>query len=240
MRPFSVVIITYNEEDHLPVLLDSIRRQTTRPQEVIVADANSHDRTVEIALDHGARVVQGGKPSRGRNLGAKAIKTDRVIFFDSDVCLDDECFFQKAWEDFAKKEFDIATVDVWPRSDRSWDRISHWLYNKYVRLWGDRHPHAPGFCIFSKKDLHDRIGGFDEQIDFCEDHEYAMRAVQNGARFGFLDGVRVPVSVRRMDRDGRLTIAIKYLLGELHFLFLGPIRHKKFNYTFGYGKHKER
>lgn len=240
MKPFSVVIISYNEEEHLPVLLDSIQKQSLQPYEVIVADAKSEDRTVEIALDYGARVVQGGRPSRGRNLGAKAAQTDHIIFFDADVCLEDDCFFEKAWEDFVKKTCDLATVDVQPRSSHRWDRFSHWVYNKYVRLWGDRHPHAPGFCIFTKKDLHDRIGGFDEQIDFCEDHEYAARAVKHGARFRFLDHVSVPVSVRRMDRDGRLNIAVKYLLGELHFLFVGPIRHKKFNYTFGYGKHREK
>ena len=238
MQPFSIIIIAFNEEENLPVLLNSIKSQTLQPAEVIVADAKSKDKTVEIAMSAGAKVVEGGLPSRGRNLGAKAVKTNHVIFFDADVDLDDSQFLEKAWDDFHKRKLELATVDVYPKEGNRWDKFSHWFYNKYVRMWGARHPHTPGFCIFVKKSLHDQIGGFDESIHFAEDHEYAHRAVKSGAKFGFLKDVQVPVSIRRMERDGRLSIAVKYILGELHFLLLGPIKDKKFNYTFGYDEDK--
>jgi glycosyltransferase involved in cell wall biosynthesis len=45
----SIVIPVYNEADQLEVCLDSIRRQTRRPYEVIVVDNNSSDRSIEIA-----------------------------------------------------------------------------------------------------------------------------------------------------------------------------------------------
>ena len=54
------MIPTKNEADELPTLLRSIRRQTTQPREIIVADANSTDGTREIARQFGARVVEGG------------------------------------------------------------------------------------------------------------------------------------------------------------------------------------
>lgn len=58
----SIVIPTLNEAAYLSTLLDSLKTQTFRGFEIIVADANSTDRTREIALEHGARVVQGGMP----------------------------------------------------------------------------------------------------------------------------------------------------------------------------------
>jgi len=239
MPPFSIVIITKNEEEYLPILLESIKYQTLQPHEIIVADAGSTDATPQIAQKYGARLIPGGMPSKGRNAGAQASTTDNLLFLDSDVELKDPKFLEKAWQDFHEQEFDVATVDVDPKSSNWWDWLSHKLYNRYVRLWGARHPHAPGFCILARKKMHERSGGFDELIVFCEDHEYAHRAVKkHGAKFGFIKNVSVPVSVRRMDRDGRLNIAVKYLLGELHFLFLGPIRDEKFKYTFGYKKHK--
>ncbi len=240
MKQFSVIIITYNEEEYLPRLLGSIKRQTLQPAEIVVADARSKDETVKIAIDSGARVVEGGLPSRGRNFGAAAAKTDYLLFLDADVELTDKKFLEKAWKSFQDRNLDIATADVYPIKGNAWDRFSHWVYNKYVRMWRSVHPHTPGFCIFVKKSLHDDIKGFDEDVEFCEDHDYAMRAVKAGAKFGFLKNVKVPVSIRRMERDGRLSIAVKYILGELHLLFIGPIKHKRFKYKFGYGRHKEK
>jgi len=52
--------------------------------------------------------------------------------------------------------------------------------------------------------------------------------------FGFLRSTKIPVSIRRLDRDGRLKIAVTYLLAEAHMVLLGPIRHTKFDYTFGH------
>ena len=41
----SIIIPTYNEEEYLPVLLDSIKEQNFEDYEVIIADANSTDKT---------------------------------------------------------------------------------------------------------------------------------------------------------------------------------------------------
>ena len=53
----SVVIPAYNEEKYLPLILQSIKKQSLTPFEIIVADNNSTDRTAEIAKEYGARVV---------------------------------------------------------------------------------------------------------------------------------------------------------------------------------------
>ena len=48
---------TYNEERYLPLLLESLRRQTSPPAEIIVADAKSEDETQNIAYKYGATVL---------------------------------------------------------------------------------------------------------------------------------------------------------------------------------------
>lgn len=234
----TVIIITMNEENYLPRLLTSLKKQTLQPTKVIVSDAYSTDRTREIAMDFGAQVVDGGTTSQGRNRGAEHAQTEWVLFLDADVELYDPCFLEKAIAEMQERGLDIGTCDVYPISSR---QIDHWLhrgYNMYAHLSGVFHPHAPGFCIFVRRELHEKIGGFDEEIVFCEDHDYAVRASKHGT-FGFLHHA-VPVSVRRLDRDGRLTIIKKYVLGEFHLLFLGPIRGDKFHYTFGHEEKKEK
>jgi glycosyltransferase involved in cell wall biosynthesis len=53
-KPFSVVILTLNEEQNLPRCLQSI----TDCQDILIVDSGSTDRTVTIAREHGARVIE--------------------------------------------------------------------------------------------------------------------------------------------------------------------------------------
>ncbi len=231
----TIVIPTKDEEASLPRLLESIRKQTMQPAEIIVADAGSTDNTRTVAESFGCRVVKGGMPGAGRNRGAEAATTDLLLFLDADVELRDPEFLERSVGEMIEKKFDIATVDVFPLSDQWIDHVIHKAYNVYVRAWGDVFPHAPGFCMFVRREMHEKIGGFDESVTFCEDHEYAGRAGKVGS-FGFLRSTKIPVSIRRLDRDGRINIAMKYSLAEMHLAMLGPIRHDRFKYTFGHGK----
>ena len=231
----TIVIPTKDEEASLPRLLESIRKQTMQPAEIIVADAGSTDNTRAVAESFGCRVVKGGMPGAGRNRGAEAATTDLLLFLDADVELRDPEFLERSVGEMIEKKFDIATVDVFPLSDQWIDHVIHKAYNVYVRAWGDVFPHAPGFCMFVRREMHEKIGGFDESVTFCEDHEYAGRAGKVGS-FGFLRSTKIPVSIRRLDRDGRINIAMKYSLAEMHLAMLGPIRHDRFKYPFGHGK----
>ncbi len=235
----SVVIPTKNEERWLPELLASIKSQTLQPAEVIVADAHSTDRTVAIAQSFGARVVEGGPVAIGRNRGAQVARGSLLFFLDADDVLKDPHFFEKAVSEMLERKLDLATCNVESLSVRALDQYLHKTYNTYARICGSRFPHAPGFCMLVRREAHEAIGGFDESVIFCEDHDYATRLAKIGS-FGFLRSVTIPVSVRRLERDGRLMIALKYLLAELHLAFLGPIRHDRFHYTFGHAQKKER
>jgi glycosyltransferase involved in cell wall biosynthesis len=232
MSTLSIVIPTKNEEDYLPFLLDSIKAQTVQPKEVIVADAKSTDHTREIAKRAGAIVVDGGMPGPGRNRGAKAATGELILFLDADVVLQDPEFLQKTITQFKKQGLDIGSAFVLPINGNTIDKVFHEIYNLYAILLERIHPHAAGFFIIVKKSLHEKIHGFDEEVKLAEDHDYAWRA----GKIQMLRGIRIPVSVRRFNRDGRLNIAVKYLLGEFHIMFIGPIKHDKFKYGFGYSK----
>ena len=54
----SIVIRAYNEEKHLPALLEGIRSQDYHDFEIILVDSGSYDRTKEIARAYSARVLQ--------------------------------------------------------------------------------------------------------------------------------------------------------------------------------------
>lgn len=234
----SIIIPTYNEEEYLPRLLASIRSQRFEGYEIVAADAKSTDRTRAIAAQFGAKVVDGGMPGPGRNLGAKAAQGDLLLFLDADVILPDAEWLGEKVEQFERRGLDAATCLIKPLSGKLIDVFSHNIFNAHMMATQFMNAHAPGFCIFARKELHERIGGFDESIKLAEDHDYVDRAGQVG-KFRVMTGSRIRVSVRRFDRDGRLPIFAKYLMAELHMLTRGQIRHEGFNYTFGYRKHHD-
>ncbi len=231
----SIIVPTYNEEEYLPRLLASIRSQTFTDFEIVVADAKSSDRTREIAGRFGARVVDGGMPGAGRNLGARAARGDLFLFLDADVVLPDGEWLGRKARQFERRELDCATCLIKPLSSKVVDLLSHTVFNAHLLAMQLIKEHAPGFCIFVRRGLHEAIGGFDETITLAEDHDYVHRAGCVG-KFRVLFGSRIRVSVRRFDRDGRMAIFKKYLLAELHLLTKGQIRTNAFDYTFGYSK----
>jgi len=83
----SVVIPAYNEEKYLPRCLSSLKKQTFQDFEVIVVDNNSTDKTAEIALKYGAKVVrentQGMTPARER--GFREAKAEIIARTDADT-----------------------------------------------------------------------------------------------------------------------------------------------------------
>ncbi len=233
IRMLSIIIPTYNEEKYLPFLLRSITAQTSEDYEIIVADNHSKDKTRELAEAAGARIVGGGLPSAGRNAGAAVAEGDILLFLDADVILPDPKFIQDTVAEFRKRKLGVATCKVEPLSTKKVDKYLHEGFNYFMWVTSAVKPHAPGFCIFARKTVHDEINGFDEEIKLAEDHDYVERAGKV-AKFRVLKSHRIPVSVRRLDKDGRFKTFIKYLAAEVHLRTKGAIKSDLFKYRFGY------
>lgn len=232
MQPsVSVIIPTFNEEKYLPRLLKSLEHQTLRPKEVIVADAFSTDNTRGIARTFGCIVVDGGLPSKARNNGAKAASSPILLFLDADVILPNS-FLEETINEMLDRKLKITSCFIKPMSRLKIDFLLHEFVNYYFKMTKKFHPHIPGFCIFVRKSLHKKIKGFDESVKLCEDHDYVKRA-KKYASFEYLRSYRIPVSVRRLSKEGRLILSLKYVAIELHLIFIGQIRRNVFSYKFG-------
>ncbi len=229
----SIVIPTKNEEQNLPNLLKSIQQQTFKDLEVIVADAFSEDKTREIAIQFGAKVIDGGLPGPGRNRGATVAQGSVILFLDADVVLVEPNFLEANLAEMKDRGVCVGTTIVKPISDNYLDKAMHEVYNAFAIGIERVKPHAPGFCIFVKKHVHNDIGGFDEEVVFAEDHEYVQRAVKEGYRFRVLRSVPISVSVRRLEKDGRMGIAFKYVMAELRMITKGPFKEMPYEYEMG-------
>lgn len=230
--PLSIIIPTFNEEKFLPKLLNSIKKQTLQPSEIIIADAFSQDSTRKIAKAFGVKVIDGGLPPVARNNGAKVATQEVLLFLDSDVVLP-ASFLEETFTEMAKRKLAIASCLVTPRSSLKIDKVLHQFVNQYMRLTQKINTHIPGACIFVKKEIHQKIKGFDESLILAEDHDYVRRAKKVG-KFAYLKSYKIPISVRRLTEDGRINVVLKYIAVELHLIFIGKIRKDIFKYRFGH------
>lgn len=228
---FSIIIPTLNEEVLLPNLLGDLQAQTFRDFEVIVADAGSKDGTVELAKSLGARVVPGGMPAVGRNHGAQAAGGDFLVFLDADTRVA-PTFLEQIHAELEERFLDLATCEIEPISQNLLDGLLHDFTNLAIKIGQFADPHAPGFCIIISRRLFRRIGGFKESLKLAEDHDLVKRASQFRP-LRVLNSARVRVSVRRLEKEGRIKLISKYVAVELYRILLGEIKTDIFKYEFG-------
>ncbi|MBR3139503.1 MAG: glycosyltransferase, partial [Methanobrevibacter sp.] len=206
---YSIIIPTYNEEEYLPVLLESIKEQDFDDYEVIVADANSTDRTREIAEEYGCIVVDGGLPGVGRNNGAKVAKGEYLLFLDSDLQLTED-YLRDVLYEFQIENVGIAITQMKPLSNKVQDKIFHDFANYFMISIEKIKPHGAGcYGIIAKRELHEKCGGFDESLTFGEDTDYIERLAKE-ERFKVLRNAKIGVSTRRLEEEGITTLIQQY------------------------------
>lgn len=227
----SIVVPTLNEEHYLPVLLGSILAQDFTNYEIIVADKQSKDKTREIARKFGCKIVDGGLPSVARNNGARVARGEWILFLDADVIIPYN-FLKEFLAKVRSKHFGVATTMFIPLSDTNMDLALHKIVFHYFKFMRNFKPMAPGFCIFVKQSVHKKIGGFDESLRLCEDHDYVLRA-SKVCRFGVLDYPYVLVSVRRLDYERRYKLALKYGVAVFNLIRGKNAANNKIKYDFG-------
>lgn len=230
----SIIIPALNEEKCLPKLLDSIKKQTYKDYEIIVADANSKDRTREIAKKYGCKIVRGGMPAVGRNKGAKAAKGDILLFLDADIRFDNN-FLKNAINEFKERKLDVAGCYIFPLGNNIVDKIFFKIFNLWTAATQFFYPNASGSGILCKKWLHNKVNGFDETIKLSEDMDYAKRCGKYG-KFRIIRSAKSYVAMRRFEKEGRFKVGLKLLLSALYRLFFGEIRSDVFNYNLRYRK----
>jgi len=132
----SATIITFNEQANIARAIESLRCC----DEVIVVDSGSNDRTVEIAANLGARVVEASWRGYAgqKNFAAEQAAFDWVLSIDADEALS-EALEAEIWQ--IKKngpQFDAYTVPRMARYLGRWIMHSGWYPDRKIRLYDRR------------------------------------------------------------------------------------------------------
>jgi glycosyltransferase involved in cell wall biosynthesis len=180
----SVAITVRNEERSLPQLLDSLLAQEG-PFEVIVVESESRDRTLAIATAYAERhpevfrvMSHPGSRGIGRNEGARAARGEFVAFIDGD------CFADSQWLHAVREGLRWSsvvagrTVTVGKPQYGHLERVELFLSGSDVTF--------PSCNLAYRRDLFERLGGFDPRFITAEDIDLNLRAVRSGASIRFL------------------------------------------------------
>ncbi len=206
----SVVIPTLNEEEALPACLAAC----AGAWEIVVADGGSPDRTVEIALSAGARVLHAPR-GRGAQLGAgaRAATGDALLFLHADTRL------PQGWDARVRRalsrpgaRWGCFLLSIVP----SGPALSAIAWGANLRTLALRLPYGDQ-AVFTLREAYAEAGGF-APIPLMEDVDLARRLATGG---GFSPvRARVAASARRFEAEGPLfstlrnySLLLRFLLG---------------------------
>ncbi len=187
----SVIIPVYNGEKTIGKCIESLLRQNKKPNEIIVVDDGSTDKTKEIIKKF--RIIklleQKHKgPAAARNFGAKSAKCDVFIFTDSD-CTVDENWVSEMTKPFENKEvigvqgrYKTLQKDVIARFVQLEieDRYDRMRKRRFIDFIGS---YSAGY----RKREFMQFGGFDESFSAAsgEDPELSFKLAKAGHKMVF-------------------------------------------------------
>ncbi|MFA7141724.1 MAG: glycosyltransferase [Candidatus Paceibacterota bacterium] len=227
----SIIIPTLNEEELLPTLLSLIKKE--KNVEVIVADAGSLDKTQEIARAYGCKVVKGGLPAQGRNSGAKHATADILFFIDADI-LFEEGAIKKSLKEFKKRKLDAASFGIYSQENNFYmNKATLNLFYNYPQKVLKRLSPMGAMGIMVKKDMFEKVNGFDEDIKIAEDH-YFVKKISKIGKYDIIKSVKLYMPLRRFRKDGYLKTFLKYAFCFMHINIKGPIKKDIIRYKFNH------
>lgn len=213
-KDLTIIIPARNEEKYIGNLLESIRKQDYPGiAGVIIADAGSTDKTVEIVNRYSqtlnAKIVKGGLPAIGRNAGARVADTKYVLFVDSDCELKDMGMLSSAIRQM--KSGQLYCLGALSACDHAyfWDNVFFGLNNFAQRLARFISPYAVGtFMLFDREKFWE-LGGFDENVKYAEDNLLSRKVPVK--KFG-LSKFPIYTSSRRFKNGGYMKVMKLFIM----------------------------
>ena len=187
----SIIIPTLNEETALPNTLANLAALDPAPLEIIVADASSEDRTVELARKAGASVIE--TLPRGRagqmNAGARAASGELLCFLHADTTLPTD-FVTCVTEVLSDPQTALAGFVSIMRGDEQVRRVT--TAHNFIKTWyapflfrplsffrGTRLLFGDQVMVCRRADF-DAVGGWNAEQAIMEEADLCLRMVRAG------------------------------------------------------------
>ena len=218
----SVIVCAHNEARYLPACLHSVLAQSRVPDELLVIDNASTDETALVALQvPRVRVVD--EPRKGlvvaRETGRRHATGDLLIYTDAD-CRAPFTWVERIERRFARDRTLVALSGPYRYYD--WDRCGRALIRAYDFTLAPatqllvKHLLRIGTIFYGgnfavRREVLDRIGGFDTSIDFHGEDTNLGRRLFAVGRVGLFHDCYVHTSARRFIAMGKREVFRLYV-----------------------------
>lgn len=221
----TVVIPLYNDAHSIGQVLDALRRQENAPpfEVMVVDDGSSDDGPAQVVPPFRLIRQRNAGPAAARNKGAAEARGSVVLFLDSD-CTPPPDWVATMAGAIRFGGFDAAMGTLRAANDGIVPRLVQLeiedRYRSMSQAKGGVDFIAAPACGF-RRDLFEKIGGFDRRLRQAEDVEIAYRLTASGGRIAFVDSVPVSHWHQTGWRD---FLAVKYrrAMGRLQVFDLHP------------------
>ena len=191
-NPNISAIVLYFNDVYISETIDSIKKQTLAPKEIIIIDDYSDIPLDKNCLDRNCRIIRNNRNmGRGysRNLGIKECKSEFVVFCDSSNSLC-ENFIEKALNSFTNKKISAIFGRIIGNEDHT-DICSKWREkNLFLETFpGSKLPYEvkslSTYSVMVRKTHILSVGNFDPKLRRFEDHELGERILKQGYKILF-------------------------------------------------------
>lgn len=184
----SVIIPTLNSEKFLEKCLLSIRGQTYQNIEVIVVDNYSTDKTRKIAEKYADLILlKGPERSAQVNFGVKYARGKYVYRVDSDFVVEPQVI-EEAVKKCETEGFDAICIHN--TSDPS---VSFWARVRKLERDCYAFDELNVAARFFRKEVFEKVGGFDERLVAAEDYDMHNRLVKRGFKIGYIKSKEIHI-----------------------------------------------
>jgi glycosyltransferase involved in cell wall biosynthesis len=158
----TATIITQDEERNIARTIESLRCA----DEILIVDSGSVDRTVELAENLGARVIEAGW--RGfagqKNWAAEQASNDWILSLDADEALSESLEAEIWGVKKSDPRFDAYTMPRLARYLGRWIMHSGWYPDRKVRLYDRRKAAWVGDFVHESVHVTGRVGHLESAI----------------------------------------------------------------------------
>ena len=188
-KKISIIIPCFNSQKTLGRCLQSVLASSFKDFEIILVNDGSNDKTTEIGKSFPIKIIDLSKnqgAAVARNKGASLAKGRILLFLDSDILLKKDSL--TIVSDFFQKNPSISVLQgIYDRKIASKNLFSiykHYYHvYKFSKIKGKTILSTSSFCLAVKKEVFEKIGGFDNRFparSAGEDVDLGLRLRKNG------------------------------------------------------------
>ena len=177
---FSVIIPTRNRPQYVVQAVESVLAQQNVSLEILIVD----DGNITLPAFTDGRIKIQSNQQRGpvpaRNLGVAAAQGNSMAFLDDDDWWTEKDFLSRARE-ILKKQTDFVFADGTLVFDDGSKDVPFAFDADAISLETNNSILISTVCYAGT--LHDKLGGFDEQLPFYWDWDWYLRVARSGVAF---------------------------------------------------------